>query len=152
MEDIKGSRAAYHSHVKRTFRKINEIMEKEDPLSDPQVAKLTNMLEQLTQKKEVLQQLNMQVAAAIQTPEELEAEILEAEEIQDTILEYMSLIKHGLKPKSTSVEPTCTFHATAPEFVPTYTSAMTDTLPMNTRREPVNRLLKLTLPIFQEIP
>ena len=51
---VKGSRAAYCSHVTRTFRKIDEIMEKEDPLPDPQVAKLTSVLEQLTQKKEVL--------------------------------------------------------------------------------------------------
>ena len=54
MEDIqhaKGSRAAYRSHIMRTFRKIDEIMEKEDPLPDPQVAKLTSMLEQLTQKR-----------------------------------------------------------------------------------------------------
>ena len=106
---VKGSRAAYRSHVTRTFRKIDEIMEKEDPLPDPQVAKLTSMLEQLTQKKEMLYQLNTQVAAAIQIPSKLEAEILEAEEIQDTIIEYMSIIKHRLRPKSPSVEPTCCY-------------------------------------------
>ena len=65
----------------------------------------------------MVQQLNTQVAAAIQTPNELEAE-----EIQATILEYMSLIKHRLKPKSTSVEPMRTLHATAPEFVSTHVS------------------------------
>ena len=50
---VKGSHAAYRSRVTRTFRKIDEIMEKEDPLPDPQVAKLTSMLEQLTQKGSV---------------------------------------------------------------------------------------------------
>ena len=149
---VKGSRAAYRSHVMRTFRKIDEIMEKEDPLPDPQVAKLTSMLEQLTQKKEVLYQLNTQVAAAIQIPSELEAEILEAEEIQDTIIEYMSIIKHRLRPKSPSVEPTRTLDATAPEFAPTRTSVTTDTPPMAATREPVNRLPKLTLPIFSGDP
>ena len=105
-------------------------MEKEDPLSDPQVAKLTSMLEKLSQKKEVLQQLNTQVVAAIQTQDELEAEILEAEEIQDTIvIKYMSLIKHRLKPKSAPVEPTRILNASAPEFVPPHTSAMTDPPP-----------------------
>ena len=104
-------------------------MEKEDPLSDPQVAKLTSMLEKLSQKKEVLQQLNTQVVAAIQTQDELEAEILKAEEIQDTIVKYMSLIKHRLKPKSAPVEPTRILNASAPEFVPPHTSAMTDLPP-----------------------
>ena len=149
---VKGSRAAYRSHVTRTFRKIDEIMEKEDPLPDPQVAKLTSMLEQLTQKKEVLYQLNTQVAAAIQIPSELEAEILEAEEIQDTIIEYMSIIKHRLRPKRPSVEPTRTLDATAPEFAPTRTSVTTDTPPIAATREPVNRLPKLTLPIFSGDP
>ena len=96
--------------------------------------------------------MNTQVAAAIQTPSELEAEILEAEEIQDTIIEYMSISKHRLRLKSPSVEPTPTLDATAPEFAPTRTSVMTDTPPMAATREPVNRLPKLTLPIFSGDP
>lgn len=96
----------------------------------------------------MLQQLNAQVAAAIQTPHELEAEILEAEEIQDTIIEYISMIKHCLQPKRTSVEPPRTLDATAPEFVPTLAS---DTRPLAAVRE-ISWLPKLTLPIFQEIP
>lgn len=47
-EHVKGSRAAYCSHVTHTFKKIDEIMEKDHPLPDPQVVKLTSVLEQLT--------------------------------------------------------------------------------------------------------
>ena len=93
----KGSRAAYRAHVTRIFKKVDEILETETPLTDPQVAKITSNLEQLAQKKDTLQQLNRQIASTIQTPEDLETEILEAEEIQDTIIEYMSLIKHRLE-------------------------------------------------------
>ena len=46
-------------------------------------------MEQLAQKKEVLQQLNTQIAAALQTSTDLQTDILESEEIQDTIMEYI---------------------------------------------------------------
>ncbi|XP_065917547.1 uncharacterized protein [Dysidea avara] len=133
----KGSRAAYRAHVTRIFKKVDENLETETPLTDTQVAKLTSNLEQLTQKKDTLQQLNGQIASSIQTSEELETEILEAEEIQDTIIEYMSLIKHRLEKTR---EPARTLSVTAPEFVPT--------LPPPVTREPVSRLPKLSLPHF----
>ena len=134
---VKGSRAAYRAHVTRTFKKIDEILETDSPLTDTQVAKLTSNLEQLAQKKETLQQLNGQIASTIERSEDLETEILEAEEIQDTIIEYMSLIKHRLDKFR---EPARTLSVTAPEFVPT--------LPPPVPREPVSRLPKLSLPHF----
>jgi len=54
----KGLRAAYRAHVTRIFKKVDEIVEIETPLMDPQVAKLTGNLEQLAQKRDILQQLN----------------------------------------------------------------------------------------------
>ena len=50
-------------------------------VTDTQVATLTSSLEQLTQKKEIFQQLHTQLAETIQTSDNLETEILEAEEI-----------------------------------------------------------------------
>jgi len=41
----------------------------------------------------MLQRLNTQIAATLQTSDELETEILESEEIQDTIMEYLSIAK-----------------------------------------------------------
>ena len=70
----------------------------------------------------------------MQTPEALQTEILEAEEIQDTIIEYMSLIRHHLEKSAR------TLNVTAPEFV--------STMPPPVPREPVSRLLKLSLPFF----
>jgi len=133
----KGSRAAYRAHVTRIFKKFDEIVEIETPLTDPQVAKLTGNLEQLAQKRDILQQLNRQIVSTIQTSEDLETEILEAEEIQDTIIEYMSLIKQRLEKIRESAP---TLSVTAPEFIPT--------LAPPPPKEPVSRLPKLSLPHF----
>jgi len=50
----KRSCAAYHTYVTRTLKKLDEILEREDPLSNHDIAHV----EQLTQKKTVLGQLN----------------------------------------------------------------------------------------------
>ena len=146
IQRVKGSRAAYRSHVTRTIKKAKEILVTEGDLADSQVAKLTSIMEQLTQKSGVLKQLNAQVLEAIQSPDDLEAEILEAEEIQDTIHEYVTVIKRRIEPRRTTIEASHSLSATAPAFVPTL-SPVTPAA-----REPVSRLPKLTLPVFQETP
>jgi len=83
----------------RILRKLDELLGKGNPLSDTGIAKLTCHMEQLTQKKE---QLNPQIAAAMQFSNELQTDILESEEIQDTIMEYVSIVKQRIE----SIQPT----------------------------------------------
>ena len=71
-----------HSHLTRTYQKIDKILRTDTALSETQVATLTSSLEQLTQKREMLRQLDAEIAQAIQKEDELEAEILEVEETQ----------------------------------------------------------------------
>ncbi|XP_065902524.1 uncharacterized protein [Dysidea avara] len=137
IQRLKGSRAAYRSHVTRTLKKLDDVLEKDDPLSDPDIAKLTCHVEQLTQKKEVLQQLNTQIAAALQTSDDLQSDILESEEIQDTIMEYVSMVKHRVESTRPPPPASRPLNATAPLFTPTVPT-----------REPVSRLPKLSLPTF----
>ena len=146
IQRLKGSRAGYRAHVTRTFKKADDIMNTGGTLTPSQIAKLTSIMEQLTQKRDTLKQLNTQVLEAIQSPEELETEILEAEEIQDSILEYMAVIKSVIEPRRTTVEST-PLSITAPPFVPT--PAPSDLRPA---REPVSRLPNLTLPVFTGDP
>ena len=145
---LKASRKAYRSHLTRLFKKVDEILEKETPITDVQVVTLTSSLEQLTQKKDIFQQLHTQLAEAMQTADDLENEILEAEEIQNSILDKMSVIKHRLEPRHVSEVTTRPLDVSAPEFRPTSHPVVSDTEPIVTTREPVNHLPKLTLPIF----
>ena len=81
-----------------TFKKADDIMNTGDLTTPTQIAKLTSIMEQLTQKKDTLKQLDAQVKETLQSPEELETEILEAEEIQDSIIEYMAIIRSHIEP------------------------------------------------------
>ena len=85
LQRVKASRKAYRSHLTRTYKKIDEILETDSPVTDFQIATLTSALEQLNQKKTLISQLDSQIADATETPEDLETEILEAEGIQDDI-------------------------------------------------------------------
>ena len=102
-QSVKQSRPAYHSHIMHTLEKVDEILEKDNLLSDTDIAKLTGHMEQLTQKKETLQQLNTQIAAALQTDTDLQTDILESEEIQDTIMEYISIVKQHVQSSCLSI-------------------------------------------------
>ena len=50
----------------RTYRKIDEILEAEAPITDAQIAVLTSALEQLNQKKTTISQLDSQIADVIE--------------------------------------------------------------------------------------
>ena len=52
---IKSSHKAYCSHLTQIFRKVDEILEKDTPIIESQVATITSGLEQLTKKKETFQ-------------------------------------------------------------------------------------------------
>lgn len=154
---LKASWKAYRSSLTHTFRKIDDILQAEAPITDSQIAVLTSALEQLNQKKTILTQLDSQIAKAIETPESLKTEILEAEGIQDELADKITLVKHF--PEQRSRVSSCV-HTT--EFVSTPSvseashgslSAPAATLiPPTTRREPVSRLPKLNLPIFSGDP
>ena len=81
-QHLKASCKAYCSHLVRLFKKVDDILDKETPITDIQVAVLTSSLEQLTQKKDIFQQLHTQLAKTMQTSDELENVILEAKEIK----------------------------------------------------------------------
>ena len=141
---LKASCKAYCSHLTRLFKKVDDILDKETPITDIQVATLTSSLEQLTQKKDIFQQLCNQLAETMQMSDKLENEFLEAEEIRTVyILDKMSMIKYRIAEVTT--QP---LDMSAAEFRLTPHPVVTDTEPIVTTRESINRLPKMTLPIF----
>ena len=63
---------------------------------------LRTAVEQLRKKKEIINQIDQQIAELVQMPEELEEAVCEAEELQDSILEKISkLMTHiEIKPRN----------------------------------------------------
>ena len=62
LQRAKASRRAYRSHLIRTYRKIDDILNADAALSETQIATLASSLEQLIQKKETLRQLDTEIA------------------------------------------------------------------------------------------
>ena len=163
LQRAKGSRKAYRSHFTRIYRKIEDIFEADTPMTDSQISTLTSALEQLNQKKTQISQLDVQIAESIENAEDLETEILQAEEVQGKLLDRITRLKHFFEQRTrVSTRP---LDVRAAEFTPTplvteapHSSTMTRTLtppatdtPLSsavTRREPISRLPKLSLPIF----
>lgn len=157
LQRTKASHKAYRSHLMRTYKKIDNILQAKAPVTDSQIAILTSVLEQLNQKKTIITQLDSQIAEAIETPEDLETEILKAEGIQDELADKITLVRQFLEQRSRDSTRPLDIHAT--EFVPTpqvseasLPSSATSMVPPTTRREPVSHLPKVNLPIFSGDP
>ena len=51
IKHVRQSRAEYRSHVMLTLKKVDKILEEDNPFSDLDIVKLTSHMKQLTQKK-----------------------------------------------------------------------------------------------------
>ena len=110
MEELKclrSSRRGYRSHLFKTFTSALAILEG-DPsasLKEQDEVMLSNTLEQLQRKKDILCDLDKRIAACITDEGELETEIYEAEETQSSILDTIAKIKFFLRPRPPNISP-----------------------------------------------
>ena len=70
-----------------------------DPSRELDAVLLTNTLEQLQQKKEILCDLDKKIADRITDESELESEVFEAEEQEASLLDKITKIKFFLRPR-----------------------------------------------------
>ena len=61
---------------------------------------LRTAVEQLRKKKEIINQIDQQIAKLVQMPEELEEAVCEAEELQDSNLEKISKLMTYIEAKT----------------------------------------------------
>ena len=102
MEEIKrfhSSRRGFRAHLSRIVDSIQRIVQREpsSPLSDADIASLSDFREQLMRKKEILVDLDAKIANFINKEDELEAEIFESEEIQETISQQAARIAQAVE-------------------------------------------------------
>ena len=104
---LRASRKAYRGHVTKVLKKIDDILQSEEPHNEKQIAILTTCLEQIETKKTTIGELDTRISQAIQDPSALEDEILDAEEIQYNIAEKTTLIKAVLpRPRQLNIQAT----------------------------------------------
>ena len=78
MEELrrfKASRKGYRTHVTRTLSKITTLTESSEPITPDQIVTLKTWLDQLAQKRTVLENLDAKIANAIEDEDELADEI-----------------------------------------------------------------------------
>ena len=104
MEELKrlrSSRRGYRSHLSKILASVAEILEGDPtaPLKELDAVLLSNTLEQLQRKKEILRDLDEKIAARITEEGELESEIYEAEEQEASLLDKIAKVKFFLRPR-----------------------------------------------------
>ena len=78
MEELcrfKASRKGYRTHVTRTLGKVTAVTESTEPITADQIVTLKTWLDQIEQKRAVLEDLDSKIANAIEEEEELTGEI-----------------------------------------------------------------------------
>ena len=106
MEELARLQASYkwyRSHVIRIFNKIDDTIDNDS--DEFSLTYLRTAVEQLRKKKEIINQIDQQIAELVQMPEELEEAVCEAEELQDSILEKISKLMTHIELKTQLVSP-----------------------------------------------
>ena len=85
------SRTGYRDHLTKTLNKARDFMEKEEP-TEIDVVSINSIIEQLTMRKSILQELDQKFVALLEEPEDIEQEFFDTEEIRDEILETFNQI------------------------------------------------------------
>ena len=98
MEELKrlrSSQRGYRAHLSKTLSSVAEILQGDPttPLRELDAVLLTNTLEQLQQKKEILCDLDKKIVDRITDENELESEVYEAEEQEALLLDKNIKIK-----------------------------------------------------------
>ena len=135
---FQASRAGYRAHLTQTIKKATNITTKEsDSLTNSDIASLKSIIEQLTRKRSILQELDDKIVAMIEEPKELEKEVFQSEdikeEIDETSAQISNIIEQFLFVKSSTNNPP----SQVPQVTPENTSIQTPTaiLP-NTNDQP----------------
>jgi len=135
LDNLKGSRKAYRSHLTRIYGKLEDL-DLTKPPNDDTTATVKSYIEQLQRKAESIQAIDGKIQSIMEDPSEIEGDVLDSLEIQDTLIEKITRLKHYLeKTKVTTVTP----------LPPTTTET-------TTRSATASRLPKLDLPKYSGDP
>ena len=105
------SRRAHKSHLTKLRKKIDDTTQ--STITETELALLKSYVEQLTQKKQTLQELNNKIVDLLQKPEDLEQETFEAEELNGLILEKICITDKFIENASKNLNQ----HATSPQDI-----------------------------------
>lgn len=103
---LQASWGGYRSHFTQTLQKADALLTKESP-TESDLVSMTNILEQLSRKKNILSDLDKKIATLLKEPNDIAKEIFDSEVIQKEIDETSSQISN-LFPKLSTKKSTST--------------------------------------------
>ena len=105
LRHLKAFRKGYRTHVMRTLGKVTAVTESTEPITADQIVTLKTWLDQVEQKRAVLEDLDSKIANAIEEEDELTGKIYEVEEYKIVLLERIALLKSFITSCASSVPP-----------------------------------------------
>ena len=87
LQRLQASRRGHRGHLTKLFRKSEDILVKQNSITELNLASANTTLDNLKKKGEKLRELDGEIAPKITKPEDLEQEIIDEEEIQEEIAE-----------------------------------------------------------------
>ncbi|XP_028403790.1 uncharacterized protein LOC114541524, partial [Dendronephthya gigantea] len=106
LQKLQASRAGYRAHLTQTIKKAANILTKEDSLTDSDITSIKRIIDQLTRKRSILEELDEKIVALVEEPKELEKEIFQSEDIKEEIDETIAQISSTIERfQSTKLSP-----------------------------------------------
>ena len=99
---LQASRRGHRGHLMKLFKKAEDILAKQNSITELDLASASTTLDNLKKKGEKLRELDGDIAPKITKPEDLEQEIIDEEETQEQIAEICA--------KCYTVEPLLSGH------------------------------------------
>ena len=93
------------THITRTLGKVTAVTKSTEPITADQIVTLKTWLDQIEQKRAVLEDLDSKIANAIEEEDELTGETCEVEEYKIVLLERIALLKSFIASHEFSFPP-----------------------------------------------
>ena len=143
LQRLQASRRGHRGHLTKLFKRSEDILAKQNSITELDLASANTTLDNLKKKGKKLRELDGEIAPKIIKPEDLKQEIIDEEEIQEEIAEICAkqsvIVKNGV----ISVPTVATTGSSPAQYTPSTISTNSNTSAATQNTSPVNSTVNL---------
>ena len=143
LQRLQASRRGHRGHLTKLFRKSEDILAKQNSITELDLASANTTLDNLKKKGEKLRELDREIAPKIMKLEDLEQEIIGEEEIQEEIAKICAKLSVIVKNGVISVPTVVTTVSSPAQITPSTISTNSNTSAATQNTSPVNSTVDL---------
>ena len=143
LQRLQASRRGHRGHLTKLFKKAEDILAKQNSITELDLASASTTLDNLKKKGEKLRELDGEIAPKITKPEDLEQEIIDEEENQEQIAEICAKLSVIVKNGVSSVPTIVTTVSSPAQITPSTISTNSNTSAATQNTSPVNSTVNL---------